>query len=292
MNRGARREPIFHKDSHCIMFLEILATAARRRGVEVHAYALMPNHFHLLVRSLRGSLSRFMQDVGGDYSRRLNRVYSWDGPLFKGRFHSQLVEDDVYLRELVSYIHLNPVRAQLVKEPQEDCWTSHEAYLGLAERPEWMTFDHFLEVFGDAQTLHEEVMDHHRRTLRWPDDMDMTTGWRKARARPEASVPKQEPCPPVPALDPARVLSAAASAAGTTKERLVLRKQGRGGNPGLRFAAIALSRWTDATQRDIGARLGISSAQVAQILHRHRREPKEPVKTWLDDLENVLSENA
>ena len=233
-----------------------------------------------------------MQDVGGDYSRRLNRVYSWDGPLFKGRFHSQLVQDEAYLRELVSYLHLNPVRANLVREPQEDCRTSHEAYIGHTDRPPWMSFDHVLSLFGGAQELHEEVMAHHRRTMRWPDDMDLATGWRKIQAKPKSRISAMKPCPPPPAIQPAQVLSSVAAIAGTSEEQLQQSRHGRGGNPALRLAVIALSRWTDETRREIEAVPGISSGQVALILHRFRKAPREPVKSWLEGLANRLSENA
>ena len=292
MNRGARREQIFHKDSHCILFLEVVAEAAQRRGVEVHAYALMPNHYHLLVRSLDGTLSRFMQDVGGHYSRRLNLVYAWDGPLFRGRYRSQLVEDEAYLKELLCYLHLNPVRANLVREPQEDCWTSHEAYIGVSDRPSWMSFEHMLSLFGGEVALHDAVMAHHRRTARWPEDMDLTTGWRLPRQPREAPVSIREPHPPLPANQADQVLAAVVQVTGVPEQGLRRAKQGRGGNPARRAAVLALARWTTHTQREIGAMLGISTAQVAVLLHRYRRSPGEPVKKWLESVEEVLSVSA
>jgi len=291
MNRGARREQIFRKDPHCILFLEVVAEAAQRRGVEVHAYALMPNHYHLLVRSLNGTLSRFMQDIGGDYSRRLNQVYSWDGPLFKGRYRSQLVDDEAYLKELLCYIHLNPVRANLVREPQEDCWTSHESYIGVLDRPNWMSFEYMLSLFGGEVALHDAVMAHHRRTARWPEDMDITTGWRQARL-PREPISRPEPQPPVPARQADLVLAAVVAMTGVPEQKLRQAKQGRGGNPARRAAVIALSRWTSHTQREIGAMLGLSSAHVAVLLNRYRRSPGEPVKRWLDGIEKVLSVSA
>ena len=233
-----------------------------------------------------------MQDVGSNYSRRLNQVYSWDGPLFKGRYRSQLVEDEAYLKELLCYIHLNPVRANLVREPQEDCWTSHEAYIGVSGRPSWMSFEHMLSIFGGEVALHEAVMAHHRRTARWPEDMDMTTGWRQSRLPREAPISIREPHSPLPAKQADQVLAAVVAVTGVTEQGLRQAKLGRGGNPARRAAILALSRWTAHTQREIGAMLEISTAQVAVLLNRYRRSPGEPVKRWLDCIDKVLSVSA
>ena len=284
MNRGARREAIFHKDSHCILFLEVLEEAVLKRGAEVHAYALMPNHFHLLVCSANGNLSRFMQDVGGNYSRRLNRIHSWDGPLFRGRFKSQLIEDDSHLMELVSYLHLNPVRANLVREPQEDCWTSHQAYIGLDKRPSWLTLETITAMFGGSRELHDAVMAHHRGSAPWPGGMDLATGWSQIQANRPAGVCGLDLEPPesLGTFETEHVISAVVAVTGKDEAELRVARRGRGGNPVRRLAVLALSRWTQSTQREIGARLGISSGQVALIVHRFRKDPGEPLRTWLN----------
>jgi len=80
-----------------------------------------------------------MQFINGAYTQEVNRLHSWDGPVFRGRFKNQLVHDEAYLKELLAYLHLNPVRARLVTLPEEDCWTSHQAYLDLDQRPRWLT---------------------------------------------------------------------------------------------------------------------------------------------------------
>src|SRR5688572_1964032 len=94
MNRGARRAPIFVNDLTCGAFLDVLGELPERFGVVVHAYALMPNHFHLLLETPRGNLSRAMKHLEGVYSQRLNATYEWDGPLFRGRFRNEVVEDE------------------------------------------------------------------------------------------------------------------------------------------------------------------------------------------------------
>src|SRR4051812_16842847 len=83
MHRGARRAPIFRDDEDCLLFLKGLEEAVDHHGLEVHAYALMPNHFHLLVRSPLGNLSKAMKHVTATFTLRANRRHRWDGPVFR-----------------------------------------------------------------------------------------------------------------------------------------------------------------------------------------------------------------
>lgn len=129
MNRGNAREPIF-SDAHSYrLFFTCLNEAVRMWELQVHAFSLMPNHYHLLIETPRGNLSRAMRHVNHVYTQRFNRLTGRDGHLFRGRYKSILVEEDAYLVELARYIHLNPVRAGLVPSPEKHEWTSHRYYL-------------------------------------------------------------------------------------------------------------------------------------------------------------------
>lgn len=88
MHRGARRAPIFRTDRDVLRFLRVLDETVSQFLIEVHAYALMPNHYHLLVRSVHGNLSPAMRHLNANYTQKANRVHRWDGPLFRGRFHT------------------------------------------------------------------------------------------------------------------------------------------------------------------------------------------------------------
>ena len=96
MNRGARREPIFLDDDDRRAMLDLLADLPERFGVRVHGYALMPNHYHRMLESVWGELSRAMRHVGGEFAQRLNRRYRWDGPVYKGRYRNRMVGTDAY----------------------------------------------------------------------------------------------------------------------------------------------------------------------------------------------------
>ena len=115
MNHGRRSENVFLKKRDYHTFIELLKEASELWTVAIAAFCLMPNHYHLLIRTPQGNLSRFMRHVNGVYTQRFNKNNNYEGQLFKGRFKSILVYGDSYLLQLLRYIHRNPIRAKLVK---------------------------------------------------------------------------------------------------------------------------------------------------------------------------------
>jgi REP element-mobilizing transposase RayT len=117
MNRGIARRTLFETAADIRFFLSRLARAVRRGDLEVHAYAILTTHFHLLVRSPRGRLSLAMKVAQNEYVRRFNRARRRDGPLVRGRFCSKPVTTKAYRAVLLRYVDHNPVRAELVDHP-------------------------------------------------------------------------------------------------------------------------------------------------------------------------------
>ncbi|MEW6184738.1 MAG: transposase [Thermodesulfobacteriota bacterium] len=138
MNRGRRKEEIFTEGNDYRLFLETLKESAGLFNVKVAAYCLMSNHYHLLLHTPDGNLSRFMRQTDGIYTQRFNRVHHYDGQLFRGRYKSILVEADSYLLELLRYIHKNPLRSGLSNDFNDYEWSSHQGYLSYAKRWDWL----------------------------------------------------------------------------------------------------------------------------------------------------------
>ena len=159
MNRGNRRERVFRKTADYGLFLDRLGRFSAEFGVEVLSYCLMPNHFHLFLRTREANLSRFMQSLLTSYTVFVNRRDRTSGHIFQGRFKAQLVEGVGYFDTLSRYIHLNPVRVKsVVALPVEDRrrvlaefrWSSFPALLGQTAAPEWLKTDDVLKGFGTA----------------------------------------------------------------------------------------------------------------------------------------------
>jgi REP element-mobilizing transposase RayT len=150
MNRGDRREPLFHDDADRRRFVETLGEACGKTGWQVHAYVLMPNHFHLVVETPQANLVVGMKWLLGVYTSRFNRRHQVFGHLFSGRYKSLIVDGsgEGYLKTVCDYVHLNPARAKLLRleQPLRDyAWSSWPAYLRSAGlRPEWLRVERLL----------------------------------------------------------------------------------------------------------------------------------------------------
>ena len=132
-SRGNARESVYLCDKDRQIFLDILSDTVEDHNLTLHSYCLMDNHYHLLVETPDGNLSRAMRQLNGIYTQRFNWRYKRCGHVFQGRYKSVLVERDSYLLELCRYIALNPVRARIVKLPEDYMWSSHRAVAGLEE---------------------------------------------------------------------------------------------------------------------------------------------------------------
>lgn len=139
MNRGAGKKNVFRNDIQRAIFLELLDECNKAFNVEIHAYCLMDNHYHLLISTPDANLSRVMRHLNGVYTQQYNRMMKTDGALFRGRYNAQLIDEDNYLLLVSRYIHLNPVEAGLVEKPADYKWSSYPVYINMMRRPDWLT---------------------------------------------------------------------------------------------------------------------------------------------------------
>lgn len=145
--RGNNRQLIFRSDEDHKKFLSLLAVQKEKLGFYLYAYCLMSNHFHLALERQSEPVGRIMQRVLTGYSQYYNRKHRKVGHVFQGRHKAILCQSDMYLGELVRYIHLNPVRAKMVRKAERYPWSSQRAYLGI-EPPGIVDVDPVLRLFG------------------------------------------------------------------------------------------------------------------------------------------------
>jgi putative transposase len=175
MNRGIERRAIFNDDGDRRHFVELLCCLEESHGVQVHAYCLMDNHYHLALHTPGGVLSRCLKWLGQSYVGWFNRRHNRVGPLFQGRFKSVPVDPDGWLEQLSVYIHLNPVKttefglgkaadiaeakgagdeptseeiSSRLRELRQYKWSSLRAYAGYASKPAWLHTDRILKSMG------------------------------------------------------------------------------------------------------------------------------------------------
>jgi len=147
-SRGNEGKAVYKSKRDREKFIEYLESASQRYQAVIHAYCLMDNHYHLLVETPLGNLPQIMHHINGAYTTYFNLKRKRHGHLFQGRYKAILVDIDEYAKELSRYIHLNPVRAELVKTPEQYDWSSYKFYIGKQNPPKWLYRNFILGYFG------------------------------------------------------------------------------------------------------------------------------------------------
>lgn len=145
--RGNHRQDIFFTPDDRALLTRIVRRIIGDCGAQLHAYCYMTNHVHALLQVSNTPLSKIILLVAGRYARSVQARLQTTGHLFEKRYHALLVDADEYLLTLLRYIHLNPVRANLVSSPDDYPWSSHHAYLGKRSEP-WVTTQFALRMLG------------------------------------------------------------------------------------------------------------------------------------------------
>ena len=152
MSRGNGGQSIFVSDQDRFTFLSLLELLTERFNIEIHAFVLMSNHYHLLVKTIEANLSKAMQWFGTTYTRRFNMANNHSGHLFQGRYKSIIVQNDAYLMLLSCYIHRNPLRAGIVERLADYPWSSYLYYAYKKDSPPWLhTESIFSQLKGNDQ---------------------------------------------------------------------------------------------------------------------------------------------
>jgi putative transposase len=155
-SRGDRREAIYRDEQDRAAWLIVLGEVCARLNWRCHAYCEMTNHYHFVVETADANLSKGMRQLNGVYTQATNRRHGLVGHLFQGRFKAILVERDAYLLELSRYVVLNPVRATMVRAPEDWPWSSYRAMLGQASTPVWLETDWLLGQFGQERSAAQD----------------------------------------------------------------------------------------------------------------------------------------
>ena len=225
--RGIERQHIFHDDDDREDFLARLERQVLDSGPTWLAWALMSNHAHLLVRTGNRPLSEVMRRLNTGYACRFNLRHQRSGYLFQNRFRSIVVDDDAYLRVLLRYIHLNPLRVGLVRSLEELArypWTGHASLMGVAAR-EFQAVDEVLGWFALERSVARRELRH------WMREGQLGDGRSSAlppaeHGTPASGLPSPQPSMPLavvapPAAEPLDVRANAHRLRGWTLDGLV-----------------------------------------------------------------------
>ena len=173
-SRGNARRSIFKDDKDRWMLLNILEEVNDRYHWLCHAYCLMNNHYHLVIETPEGNLSKGMRQLNGIYTMRFNRAHGSVGHVFQGRYKAILIQKESHLLEVCRYVVLNPLRAKVVEVPERWRWSSYRATAGVERGHPCLTKDWILGQFGSKRRTAERryrgfVMDGIRGHRIWDD---------------------------------------------------------------------------------------------------------------------------
>jgi len=151
--RGNEKKPIFKDDGDRLLFFDIMNQTKKRYNWLCHAYCLMTNHYHLVIETPDGNLSKGMWQLNGVYTQAFNKRHKRVGHIFQGRYKAILIQKESHLLEVIRYAVLNPVRAKLVQNPEEWRWSSYRSTSGKERAEKFITIDWILTQFDSGRKV-------------------------------------------------------------------------------------------------------------------------------------------
>ncbi len=281
----------------------MLSDISRLWGIEIYAYCLMDNHYHLLLQTPKGGLARAMRHLDGIYTQRFNRAHHRDGPLFRGRYKAILIDAEEYFLSVVRYIHQNPLQAGVVSDIDRYRWSSHRGYLYKSERPLWLNTHSVLSRFGRLRAyqqfmdseIEKEVVDFYEGPYQRPILGDRGfIEWVKQKLGDRARVEQEKPdSRSVFGLGVERIAGATAKVYGKQLEEL--KRKRRGEENEARSMAIYLCRTLGGHKHgEIGKLLGLektSSVSSACLRMKARVEAERKIGRRARRIEEELQKS-
>lgn len=299
--RGNEGNPLYRGGGDYQKFLEIFSELPQRYGVIIHGYVLMGNHYHLLIETPQGNITRVMHYLNSVYTGYFNKEHKRLGHLFQGRYKGFLIEKERYLLAVSRYIHLNPVRAGIVERPEEYRWSSYPAYIGKRKREELLTYEWILGQYskdeGRAQRLYRTFVEEGMRLKANPFN-DLKGGFiigsegfieeikKKIRLKRDREIPASKRLIRSPGYG--EIIAAVAKRFGISEQGI--REVGRRSNVARKVSLYLLRRLTDLSNEEIAGYFGIGYTAVSQATSRVRSEMKENrrLKHTIQELEREL----
>ncbi|MEA3222339.1 MAG: transposase [Thermodesulfobacteriota bacterium] len=303
--RGNEGRPIYKQEGDYQKFLDTLSELPGRYHAIIHGYVLMGNHYHLLIETPKGNITRVMHFLNATYTGYFNKKYKRVGHLFQGRYKGILIEKESYSVSVSRYIHLNPKRAGLVKRPEEYRWSSYPDYIGKGKKKTWLTCEWILgrysrdkakarrryKAFVEEEfALKETPFDALKKGLilgsdNFIDETKKKTGLKKHREIPESSRLTKS-------ITYEDIITAVAKRFGVSEQEI--REPGRRDNLTRRICLYLLRRHTDLTNAEIGGYFGIGYTAVSQARLRVAREMAENsgLKKTIANIEKGLEDQV
>jgi len=299
MARGNEGKRIFRGVRDRDRFLSLLDDAHVRYRTLVYVYALMNDHYHLLIETEKANLSKAIHYLNVSHSVYLNRRYGRSGHLFQGRYKSVLVDKEPYLLELSRYLHINVVRAGVEDRLNDPRWTSYRYYVGASDKPDWLCTDWLIDrLGGDWPTVRrkyqEFVMDGLRSEIRSPFQ-DVYRGAilgdevfvEKMKKRLEEEIGEDHEVPGYKSLSRWYAIE---DIVGTVCEHFALTpgelKKRRWGFLPRKVAMYLARKYTDSTLREIGDYFDVSYSAISQNVDRVANSPS--ARKVIDEIERRL----
>ena len=267
--RGNAREDIFRDDEDRALFLDLAGREIAQQRWRLYAYCLMGNHYHLLIETAEPNLTRGMQRLNQVYTQRFNRRHRRVGHVLQGRYKAIVVDQDSYLKELIRYVVLNPVRAKMVRLPERWVWSSYRTTAGLSAAPPWLAVDEVRGQFGASRAAYRRfvaqgiglpsVWEGLRGQMWLGDEQFRSKMQRRLGVKRSADVSRAQREPARP--NPGELLTEVAKAFGLARGAALDRRHAQA----YRGAVYLLRRVVNEPIGKVARRAGISAPRVSQI---------------------------